>query len=422
MSASALEVSIRPDTTPQALSSLLGVAIRMAQRMGIHSEATLAKCTPFEAEMRRRLWWSLILFDTRISELTSSNIATLDPTWDCGIPLNVNDGDLRLDMKTPLVTRKQPTDAVFAVVRSELGDYLRHAAFHLHIDNSALKSLAKRFDENLTLKSDALVKLGDKIEDRYLKLCDEENPTHFMATWTARGSLAKYHLMEHNVRLASSSTQRVEAQYNAATFHALRMLECDTKIMTSHLTKGFAWLHQINFPFPAYYQITQDLRRRPTSEQALHTWDVMSRNWEAWFNVHFGTASPIFQLFNNLILHAWEAYESAAKPAAQVFTVPRIVSSIRDALALGGSSRNAPNLEMEVAALDGGLDADGSLSAMQMPTALLDHTLAFDLGLQGDNTWTPPEMSFVSDIPGRDPMGPPIDHVDWKAFGGPRGW
>jgi hypothetical protein len=48
---------------------MLGVAIRIAQRMGIHSESALAKCTVFEAELRRRLWWSLVLFDTRISEM-----------------------------------------------------------------------------------------------------------------------------------------------------------------------------------------------------------------------------------------------------------------------------------------------------------------------------------------------------------------
>lgn len=48
---------------------MLGVAIRIAQRMGIHSESALSKCTVFEAELSRRLWWSLMLFDSRISEM-----------------------------------------------------------------------------------------------------------------------------------------------------------------------------------------------------------------------------------------------------------------------------------------------------------------------------------------------------------------
>ena len=183
------------------------------------------------------------------------------------------------------------------------------------------------------------------IEDRYLKFCDQENPIHFMATWTIRAQLNKYHLLEDNLRISSSSTRRVEAQYDAATASALRMLECDTKIMTSPLTKGFVWLNQINFPFPAYYQITQDLRRRPTSEQAQQAWDTMSDNWEAWFNIHFGNESPIFQLFTKFVPQSWEAYEAAARRSGKHITTPRIVSSIRDALARMAEIAQIPDIK-----------------------------------------------------------------------------
>jgi len=98
---------------------MLGVAIRIAQRMGIHSESALAKCTAVEAEMRRRLWWSLILFDTRIGETANSKTTTLDPTWDCKIPLNVNDSDLRPEMKGPPAIQGKSTEAPFAIVRSK---------------------------------------------------------------------------------------------------------------------------------------------------------------------------------------------------------------------------------------------------------------------------------------------------------------
>jgi hypothetical protein len=399
---------------------MLAVAVRIAQRMGIHSETDLDKCTAFEAEMRRRLWWPLMFFDTRMAELAGSSIATLDPTWDCRIPLNVNDTDLRLDMKMLPATRTEPTDSVFAVVRSELGEYLRHAAFHLHVNNPALKSITKRFDDSLVLDSGHLAKLGEMIEDRYLKFCDQESPIHFMATWTARAQLAKYHLMEHNIRLSSSSTQRVDAQYDAATASALRMLKCDTKIMTSSLTKGFTWFNQINFPFPAYYQITQDLRRRPTCEQSQQAWDVMSDNWEAWFNIHFNTTSPIFQLFTNLILQAWEASESVAEPGAKNLTLPRIVSSIRDSLPR--TSESLHGLEMEEETISTDVDTSESLMSMQMPTAMLDHSLSFGMGMQSGYAWTSPGMVFASNPLGQNPPDTHMNQVDWAAYGEPRGW
>jgi len=106
------------------------------------------------------------------------------------------------------------------------------------------------------------------IEDQCLKSCDQENPIHFMTIWTIRAYLAKYRLLEHHSRYSSLSVRRTEARRDAATSHALRMLKCATKVMTSPLTKGFLWLNHFHFPFPAHIQIVQDLRRRPISEQA----------------------------------------------------------------------------------------------------------------------------------------------------------
>ncbi|KAK9386689.1 hypothetical protein V1515DRAFT_603556 [Lipomyces mesembrius] len=66
---------------------MLGVVMRIAHRMGIHSESACVKRTAFEAEMRRRLWWSLKLFDTRIGEMADYNTVALAPAWECRIPL-----------------------------------------------------------------------------------------------------------------------------------------------------------------------------------------------------------------------------------------------------------------------------------------------------------------------------------------------
>ena len=63
---------------------------RIVQRMGLHSSSTNGKYLALEAEMRRRLWWSLMLFDTRTCEMTDYRAVMLTPTWDCMNPLNVN--------------------------------------------------------------------------------------------------------------------------------------------------------------------------------------------------------------------------------------------------------------------------------------------------------------------------------------------
>ncbi|CZR58747.1 related to C6 transcription factor [Phialocephala subalpina] len=327
-------VSVRPRTVPQSLSAMLGAAIRIAQRMGIDSESALAKCAPFDAELRRRLWWSLVLFDTRISEMADHKAATLAPTWDCKIPLNVDDSDLRPELKEPPGVLSKSTDALFAVVRSALGDFVRHTMFHLDFTNPALKPVFKT--AQLSLNSDVvdLDTLEKMIEDRYLKICNPEIPFHFMTIWWARAQIARCRLWEYHSRYADSSMQPTDNQRDAAISHALRMLECDTKLMTSPLTKRFFWLIEYHFPFPSYIQILQDLKRRPGSEQAERAWEAMSDNYESRFGfLYYEGESPFYKIFAKIVLQAWEAREQAFGQPEEPLIPPRMISSVKQRMA-----------------------------------------------------------------------------------------
>ena len=356
-----------------------------------------------------------MLFDTRIGEIANSKTGTLDPTWDCKIPLNVNDSDLRPEMKGPPGIQGKSTEALFAVVRSELGEYIRHTAFYLDFTSPALKPIAKHLHNGPAPEGGELVKLEEMIEDQYLKCCDQENPIHFMTIWTTRAYLAKCRLLEHHSRYSSSSVRRT-AQRDAATSHALRMLECDTKIMTSALTKGFLWLNHLHFPFPAYVQIVQDLRRRPDSEQARQAWEVMGNNYEAWFDTQFRDDSPVFQVFTRIILQAWEACEAASEQLGETLTPPRIVSSIRHTLAqIAGHARNTDAKQPNIIT---GMGVDEF--PMPMPVGFDNQSLPYSMGMQDGYAMMSPEI--YSGILEQAPLEAHMDQLDWTASGGPPGW
>lgn len=385
---------------------MLGVAIRIAQRMAIHSESALAKCSPLEAEMRRRLWWSLILFDTRIGEIASSKTLTLDPTWDCKIPLNVNDSDLRQGMKEPPAIQGISTEALFVVVRSELGEFIRHTEFHLSFTSPALKLIAKHARNDSVSEGTELVNLEEMIENRYLKFCDQDNPIHFMTIWTTRAYLAKCRLLEHHSRYSNSSESRTEAERDAATSHALKMLECDTELMKSPLTKGFLWLNHFYFPFPAYIQIVQDLRTRPYSEQSRQAWESMSDNYDAWFDSQFREDSPFFQNFTKIILQAWELYEAAFEQSGETLSLPKIVSSIKDTLA--HVAQNTRSTDMERPSVTLGIGA----TAISTPKPHSVETFDGDAVIK-------PEIYFGN--PGQAPSDD-MHQLDWTVLGGWPNW
>lgn len=393
---------------------MLGVAIRIAQRMGIDNESTNTRCTVLEAEMRRRLWWSLMLFDARIGEMPDHKAPTLNPIWDCKIPLNVNDSDLRPEMKEPpLVVHGKATEAIFAVVRSELAEVVRNSPFHLDSTNPALKLLAKKPQEGGDLAT-----LEKKIEEEYLRFCDPENPLHFMTIWTSRAYLAKCRLVEHYSRYPSSSAQQTESQRDAALSHAFSMLECDTTVMASPLTKGYLWHLQFHFPLPAYIHIVQDLRTRPVSKQAEAAWEIMSDNYEARFGSLFRIDSPLFRMFTRIVLQAWEALEAAFKQSGELPPLPRIVASIRQQGA--EMAQNAPNAqhagtEQPTYVVDTAIDAF-PMPIPMMPMGFGYHNALYSMGGQDGFTETASVSGVYPNMPGQAALTPGMNQFNWPSM------
>lgn len=71
-----------------------GTVMRAAQSIGFHRDGDNFRLTPFEAEMRRRIWWHLFSHDARATEDHGITIDVLDHASDIKFPLNINDDDM----------------------------------------------------------------------------------------------------------------------------------------------------------------------------------------------------------------------------------------------------------------------------------------------------------------------------------------
>lgn len=290
---------------------MFAIAFRIAHRMNISNEAANVKHGVFEAEMRRRLWWAMVVYDSRISEMTDYKTTQLVPTWDCKIPVNVNDFDLRPKMTTRPTDQQASTEALFAVVRGAIGNYIRYNAWHLDFVNPMLRHVAKATQHLFDPYDDNLNGLESIIENRHLKSCDAENPLHYVTIWWARNYLAKYRFFLHCSQHSKTPDHQTNEQSDKILSYALRMLECDTALMSSPLTKGYRWLIQFHFPFPAYVRIVQDLRARPTGPQADKAWEIMNANYAVRFVDMEPSANLLFKMFGSTVLQAWAARHAA---------------------------------------------------------------------------------------------------------------
>ncbi|KAI1124500.1 fungal-specific transcription factor domain-containing protein [Nemania abortiva] len=98
---------------------LNGVAVRIAQKMGLHRDGEQLGLPPFETEMRRRIWWQIILIDTVYALMSGLGQSLLPRSWDTKKPSNIHDADLYPTMTT-LQPRNGPTDMIYCLVCYEV--------------------------------------------------------------------------------------------------------------------------------------------------------------------------------------------------------------------------------------------------------------------------------------------------------------
>ncbi|KAL8343850.1 hypothetical protein RB601_004393 [Gaeumannomyces tritici] len=117
-------VSIQGRYNQHATWILHGVAVRIAQKMGLHRDGTSFGLSPFDVEMRRRMWWQIVALDGRFAFMSGLGHALLPRVWDTKEPRNLNDADLYASATELPPDRDSPTEMVFSLIQNRLTRFL----------------------------------------------------------------------------------------------------------------------------------------------------------------------------------------------------------------------------------------------------------------------------------------------------------
>jgi hypothetical protein len=72
--------------------SLTGLLIRLAMSIGLHRDGSyFPNISPFEVEMRRRLWWQICYIDARFGEDQAPEASITERMFDTLLQTNIND-------------------------------------------------------------------------------------------------------------------------------------------------------------------------------------------------------------------------------------------------------------------------------------------------------------------------------------------
>jgi len=172
------QAAVRSSDTRRVMWTLTSLAIRIAQAMGLHHENTSSSLKPFAREMRRRLWWQLCLLDSHAASDRASNPVISADSFSTKLPLGINDEDFHIDS---LVVEEQDsfTAMTFPLICYEIFDIVRQLNF---VPARDLGQPQHGYQENFPQRIDAVVRLQQRIQERYLRHLNLSRPFH----WTTR--------------------------------------------------------------------------------------------------------------------------------------------------------------------------------------------------------------------------------------------
>ncbi|KZL85772.1 fungal specific transcription factor domain-containing protein [Colletotrichum incanum] len=319
---------------------LNGIVVNIAYRLGLHLDGSHASLSVFECEMRRRLWWQIVILETKSGGAFGTGSHLLPTRRDTRIPLNVNDEDLEPTMVMEPQPHDGPTEMSFCIVTYEAKKQALAQPRLLSIDDilwSQMPSPSHPYVSSSMECSGTIDILQKFLEEvnRFLcplenRLCPDPdtNPLHAMAQCGREALSRIIQLLVTPMEEASEwGTEVLGPDDNffrislAANEEALRVRKA-----AGH---RFAWHADIDFKMQTLYYLGAQLQNRISGSMADRVWSVIDDT--------YGLHEELWELrdkenmtLGNLLLAAWEKRLMHFAASQVVLREPLFLSRLRD--------------------------------------------------------------------------------------------
>lgn len=326
--------------------------------MGYHRDGESLNLTPFETEMRRRIWWQIILQDSKNAIVSGLSHSMLPTSWDTKPPRNVNDADLFPGSTEPIQPREGPTEMAFCLLVYQITKFLANAdamhgtpGFEAVIMGHELTSNPE--DHALLPSIERYREAVDDLERNMLEVehlhIDPSAGNVHLAALTVRPTLISK-LKEMLVN------QRDQPEWGTEIFNAkdnlfkivINNMEHSTNSYETMERQGFLWFVKLHFQLDLFSVMTGQLCNRPLGTLADRAWNVIEKIY---------TYHPELMDLSNkghatqaqFVLKAWRARDRALAQIGQAVDLPQFIYRLQETC--------------------GSADSRSSESLMQTPTS-----------------------------------------------------
>ena len=263
---------VRRHDSPRFVWMMTGLVIRMAQYLGLQRDgAHFEQLTPFEIEMRRKVWWAVCILDVRASEDQGTDLTITSGSFDTKIPLNINDEDINPESKQIPKERDGLTDMSFARIFAGTCDIVRQMMAPGIRDGAA----------GLEDQSRLLTEFYQKYEQGYFRYATESgNIAYWVGVTIARLTMAKMTLIVSLPVLFSSPTEHFSDEIRSKLLvSAIEVAEYNHALNTEQACRQWRWIYQTYTHWHAIVYLLVEISRRPWSPNVERAWVALHSSW-----------------------------------------------------------------------------------------------------------------------------------------------
>ncbi|KAK5993919.1 Pyriculol/pyriculariol biosynthesis cluster transcription factor 1 [Cladobotryum mycophilum] len=319
---------------------LSGTIVRIAQKMGYHRDGEQLNLTPFETEMRRRIWWHIVMQDSKCAMMSGLSQAWTLSNWDTKLPSNLNDADLFPGSDEPVQGRDGPTEMAFCVILHEL---FRFKVTYDRDDDSNVFEAAvvgQTLDEEPGSQFDTkgiFEKFRIRAQEIETRLIELENQLVDVTAGNVHiAALALRPMLIHRMKEMLDPLHE-QPEWGTEIFGPkdkffkvlLMALEHKTACHERMAAAGFQWFMRYHLQLDVLAVFTGLLQDRPKGSLSDRAWEAMSKVYAHHADISdMSVKQHVAQA--QITLRAWKTRETALAQMGQQVTTPQFIHRLRE--------------------------------------------------------------------------------------------
>lgn len=311
---------------------LNGVVIRIAQKMGLHRDGEMLGLGPFECEMRRRLWWQIIMLDAKYAMMTGLNHSLLPRIWDTKEPKNLNDVDMFPSATEPFQDRDGPTEMIFVMITNKVARFLVETpGLEIMLMLAEWSGAPSTANPQLIEFRTVIARLGQEMLDMLNKYCDPTaGPVHEMAVEVKAQIIKKLSALATSAKEQPEWGSEIMDQNDNAFKLAICAMEHEQENCYASQDKGFLWHALLHFQLDVFIYLAGQLCNRLEGALVDRAWRQVEVIYHFHPELYDTSNNKTYFMLARFILRAWSKREEIiCRKTGHLPTTPSCIEKLR---------------------------------------------------------------------------------------------